>query len=282
MNRIRRLRNDTSSTIFIICSPQFFVKNPAFTKTIVEAEERRILRLVVIGKVHLYVHHGSSFQVDIRQLRDDLFVKVFDLTNPHLHPKAILATGSLQSQYILMASSLTTIGLPPTTWQWGPSKDFGQRNITMNFANSANHLTCLDCVRDFVADADSGFVCVFTSSREKSHHLLKNLERKLNEKQINVDVIHVHGYLKSEEKFYLICIFCEKLKVPSLNACILFATPAANVGIDNHEVKYVVIFGWTRDLCTFFQQHGRCGRVEGQDAQYLQVGDITSFLSIMR
>ena len=199
MNRIRRLQNDTSFTIFIICSPQFFVKNPAFTKTIVAAGERRILRLVVIDEVHLYVQHGSSFRADIRHLKDDLFVKVFHPTNPHLHPKAILATGTLQSQYILMASSLTTIGLPPTMWQWGSSNDFKQRNITMDLANSANHLTYLDRVRDFVADADLGFVCVFTSSCEKSHHLLTNLERNLNEKQIIVNVIHVHGYLKSEE-----------------------------------------------------------------------------------
>ena len=119
IHRIRGLRNDTSSTIFVICSPQFFIKNPAFTKTIVAAGERRILRLVVIDKVHLYVQHGSSFLADTRQLKDDLFVKVFHPTNPHLHPKAILATGTLQSEYIPMASSLTTIGLPPTTWQWG-------------------------------------------------------------------------------------------------------------------------------------------------------------------
>lgn len=126
-------------------------------------------------------------------------------------------------------------------------------------------------------------VCVFTASRGKSHHLLTNLERKLNEKQLNVDVIHVHGFLKSEEKFYLIRIFCKKLKVPSLNARILLVTPVANVGIDNHEVKYyVVILGWTRDLCTYFQQRGRCGRVKGQDALCLQVGDITSLLLIMR
>jgi len=65
MHRIRRLRRDTTSTVFIICSPQFFVHNPAFTKTIVEAGGRRILRLVVIDEVHLYVQHGTLASAQI-------------------------------------------------------------------------------------------------------------------------------------------------------------------------------------------------------------------------
>ena len=117
MHRIRWLCRDTTSTVlFIICSPQFFVQNPAFTNTIVETGRRRILRLVVIDEVHLYVQHGTSFRADIRLLKDDLFAKVFDPNKPLLHPKAILATCTLQREYVSMVSSLTTIGLPSTTW----------------------------------------------------------------------------------------------------------------------------------------------------------------------
>ena len=43
-----------------------------------------------------------------------------------------------------------------------------------------------------------------------------------------------------------------------------------------------MVLGWTRDLCTSFQQRGRCGRVEGQNAYCLLVADITSFLSLMQ
>jgi len=67
------------------------------------------------------------------------------------------------------------------------------------------------------------------------------MEHKLNEKLLEVDVIHAHGYLKSEEKFYLIRIFCERITVSHLTARILLATSAANVGIDNHGVTYVLI-----------------------------------------
>ena len=185
----------------------------------------------------------------------------------------------MRRNYIPIASRLTTLDLPEETWQWGLAEDFSQRHVKMDYANSPNHLTYLDRVSDFVAEDDTGFVCIFCSSRRKSHHILVGMERKLNEKLIAVDVIHVHGYLKSEEKFYLVRFFCERITVPHLAARILLATPAANVGIDNHGVTYVLVLGWTRDLCTHFQQHSRCSRVEGQNAYCLLVADITSFLS---
>lgn len=55
-------------------------------------------------------------------------------------------------------------------------------------------------------------------------------------------------------------------------------TNITDVSIDNHGVTYVLVLGWTRDLCTYFQQRGRCGRVEGQNAYCLLVTGITSFL----
>ena len=76
MRRIHRLERDTTSTIFVICSPQFLVNNSQFCSTLVRANAERILRLVVNDKVHLYVQHGSTFRADIRQLKDDLFAKI--------------------------------------------------------------------------------------------------------------------------------------------------------------------------------------------------------------
>ena len=59
MRRINLLERDTTSTIFVICSPQFLVHNSNFCSTIIKASSERILRLVVIDEVHLYVQHGS-------------------------------------------------------------------------------------------------------------------------------------------------------------------------------------------------------------------------------
>ena len=75
MRRINRLERDTTLTIFVICSPQFLVKNSQFCSTIIKASAKRILCLVVVDKVHPYVQHGSTFRADIRQLKDDLFAK---------------------------------------------------------------------------------------------------------------------------------------------------------------------------------------------------------------
>ena len=65
MRMIHRLEMDTTSTMFVVCSPQFLVKNSQFCSTIIKASAAQILRLVVIDEVHLYVQHGSSFRADI-------------------------------------------------------------------------------------------------------------------------------------------------------------------------------------------------------------------------
>ena len=59
------------------------------------------------------------------------------------------------------------------------------------------------------------------------------------------------------------------------------STSAANVGIDNELAKYVLQLGWPRDLCTYFQQRGRAGRVAAMQAVCILLGSVSSFLTVM-
>ena len=177
-------------------------------------------------------------------------------------PKLILTTGTMAKEYVPLAAHMTMVKLSDDSILWSPMHEFEQRNIEMTFACSAEYTKRLDTVVTFVQDNDDKCVCIFMGSRNASHTILSNLEKKLNENEVasKVDVMHVHGHLDKNEKFWFIRIFCANIDVPELRARILLATSAADVGIDNHAVSMVLCLGWTRDLCSFFQRRARGGR----------------------
>mmetsp|Transcript_28527 Transcript_28527/g.60197 ORF Transcript_28527/g.60197 Transcript_28527/m.60197 type:complete len:324 (-) Transcript_28527:7-978(-) len=45
---------------------------------------------------------------------------------------------------------------------------------------------------------------------------------------------------------------------------------------------YVMILGFPRNLCTYFQQRGRCGRVIGQLARCLLIADLSSYITLYK
>ena len=74
-----------------------------FTDMLVDQAKNRVLRLVVVDEVHLHVQQGMSFRGELRMLNDIFFRKVFGPTPTNLTPKAILATGTMISEYVRRA-----------------------------------------------------------------------------------------------------------------------------------------------------------------------------------
>ena len=66
-------------------------------------------------------------------LKDVFFAKAYHLSRRAVQPKKIMATGTMDSSYVLLALSLTGIGLPPSVTMWAGPSDFKQRNIAMSF-----------------------------------------------------------------------------------------------------------------------------------------------------
>ena len=50
---------------------------------------------------------------------------------------------------------------------------------------------------------DTACACIFVNFRSTSYHVLESLEKKLNDIRSDIDVIHIHGNLSKEEKFWL-------------------------------------------------------------------------------
>ena len=151
----------------------------------------------------------------------------------------------------------------------------------MQFLCSQEYTKELNTVVDFVKDDDIHSACVFVGSKSRSHTLLEKLEKKLNAALLTIDVIHVHGSLSKEEKYWLIRIYCARIDVAQLCSRILLATSAANIGIDHNLAKLVLNMGWPRDLCTYFQQRGRVGRDALMAAICIQLGSLSSYVGIM-
>ena len=75
--RIRSLERDTTSTAFLLASPQFMANQPEFTRVLITEAHNRVLHLVVVDEVHLFIQQGILFCGDIYQLTVSFFLKVF-------------------------------------------------------------------------------------------------------------------------------------------------------------------------------------------------------------
>ena len=129
---------------------------------------RRVLRLVIIDKVHLHVQQGTPFREEIQELTTFFFPKVFSKSVPSQNPKSILATDIMHHDYIPLAVYLTMLGLLPITLLWAKADDFPQHNIAMGFHCTFAHTVRLDLVVDFVKNDSTHCVCVFVPSKAVS------------------------------------------------------------------------------------------------------------------
>jgi len=281
LHRAASIQRDTTSTLFLLSSPQFLLKHTELLRVLESQAKERVLRLVVVDEVHLHVQQGTTFRHEIRALKEAFFAKVYDGSNLRENPKVVFATGTMRGDYVGLTSALTTIRIPPSAIIWAGPTEFAQRNISMDFRCSADYTKRLDDVVTFGGADDVHFACVFIGSKNKSLKIRTELERKLDEALLHIDIVHVHGSLSSDEKYWFIRIFCEGIDEEDFRGRVLLATTAANVGIDNSLVTFVLNLGWTRDLCTYFQQRGRCGRDPSVDARCLQLGSVFAFVAIV-
>ena len=96
----------------------------------------------------------------------------------------------------------------------GSPRDFDQREIKMQtYICSAKGLYVskgLTLVSEFLRDHTAKSAVIFCNSRHQSQHFRDHLERKLNELQLNVDVLHINGSLHKTDKFWRIRLFCDE------------------------------------------------------------------------
>ena len=133
----------------------------------------------------------------------------------------------------------------------GSPRDFDQRDIEMQtYICSAKGLYVskgLTLVSEFLRDHTTKSAVIFCNSRHQSQHFRDHLEQKLNELQLNVDVLHVNGLLHKTDKFWRIRLFCDEGHIQEADFRVSVTANAANVGINKSQIALQVRFDWPRD-----------------------------------
>ena len=105
--RMDEIQYDTSSTMFLLSSPQYFVDNPLFLQAVLRCYRQRTLRLVSVDEAHLYAMHGRSFRVAMRILQRLLFNVIFAIGV--WHPLLLAMTATMTDSLVASFSTLTSV-----------------------------------------------------------------------------------------------------------------------------------------------------------------------------
>ena len=133
-------KKETTSTMFLFVSPQFLTSNPELVEALAHAHNRRVLRGLGIDEVHLYVGH-SQFRLEIRALKDLIWLRFFPPGKPSIHPNYFVTTATITPYYIKTLVGLTGIPLQPECFLWPDADHFIRENIELQFSISTLSLS---------------------------------------------------------------------------------------------------------------------------------------------
>jgi superfamily II DNA/RNA helicase len=131
----------------------------------------------------------------------------------------------MQTTYLPLFWTLLTINsFDANSLIRGTLEEFSQHEIEMQtiiIKNKRRYVAKgLTYVARFLEDHLSDSAVIFCNSRWQSQHFCDRLEQKLNELKLNLDVIHINGSLHKIDKFWRICLFCDKtLLVNLISVC---------------------------------------------------------------
>jgi hypothetical protein len=289
LSRVDNLAPDTTSTTFLFVSPQLIMNNPNVRNCLIKAHSKSILKSVFLDEVHLYVDHGVSFRDDIAALKESFFSIVFPPNKPSVHPCFCSMTGTFTRDQVSSLADLVGFTIPQSGIQWGSMEDFARREIEIVFSISDDFTTTalnpfLQNIRKGVDGSIKGIV--YCNS-------VKDAEKKLN--RINTmldaavdfvgDAILIHGQQQKTEKFVNTKVFLGQVDHSSLTPVILVATSAANCGIDDHRIRYIVRNGLPFGFLSFLQELGRAARYKGaicDDNSYHIVLNLKNFVQSLQ
>jgi len=215
LERCRGLRQSTTTTVFILMSPQFLINHPEARKVFIDCSHRTTLRVIALNEVHIHVQHGTSFRSEIRALQVLFFSKIFREQLPTVQPRLIVLTAAMPTSYLPHLCRLLTVSsFQGKSIVRGSPRGFNQREIEMQtFICSTKGLYLskgLTLVSEFLQDNTEKSAVIFCNSHHQSQHFWDHLECKLNELQLNVDVLHINRSLHKTDKFWQIRLFCEE------------------------------------------------------------------------
>ncbi len=265
------LDKETNGAVFIFSSPQKFLDHSDWADTIDKLVQGDLLRFVSIDECHLFSSFGMEFRHECYSLRPILFEKLNNNPNGR-HVPIMLMTATPTKQMINDLETLTGLKVNTTNviWTNDPHKT-RRREVGLHLEMKDSSLQKIKKVVDLVCDQDEEVkkFIVYTNSKQRCRHLKKALTEYMSDMDYVGDVIVVHGDLYKEQKFHNTDLFLGDdvteladikgdYKELSFHPRGLVATAgAANAGVDDHRVRYVIRDGFPLSIQDLIQEFGR-------------------------
>ena len=137
---------DVSSTrtLVLLASPQFIAApgNKAVLESILKANQRRMLRSVVVDEAHLFAQQ-SDFRISIRMLKDLIFTPIFPPNKEKDWPILLVMSATITARSRERIEKLIGVDFPDhCRLDLGPDH-YAQRNIKLEYYLSGQHAAYL-------------------------------------------------------------------------------------------------------------------------------------------
>jgi hypothetical protein len=99
---------DSSTTMMILCLPQYSADKIDFWNALLCARDYKVLRLIIIDKVHIYLMHQCSFRDCIHVLKQTFFTKLYRNVCGY-SPLFLIMTATMPLSLIVVLEDLTFV-----------------------------------------------------------------------------------------------------------------------------------------------------------------------------
>ena len=276
MQRLLDLKRSSSTTIFLLCSPQFLAFHDDFTAALRKCNENKTLRSNSVDECHLFAQHGTYFRAEIRKTSDVYFNHLYK--NKNIHPHLLALTATMTNSDLKVFENLVHTTFPPASRTWASSTDFRQDHIAIQLVITSAYSTQLHHTVEYCRVTD-GSAFIFANSKALTYKLVASIEKKLDVLDKQVDVLHIHGGLDKSKKFHLINIFCRNVTVDIISPQVAISTAAADLGVNCRHCTLVQICEWCENISSFVQRKGRGAR-NGEESVTSMNAGLSSILSL--
>eukprot|EP00978_Attheya_sp_CCMP212_P022959 scaffold69443_cov58-Attheya_sp.AAC.2 len=188
-----------------------------------------------------------------------------------MHPCFCAMTGTFTKDHVASLHELLGFIIPVKGMQWGIPEDFSRRDIGIEFSVCDNFTTTAR--KPFFGHLQKGEMgsikgILYCNSVKDAEAKYERINTMLdNAVDFVSDVILIHGQQNKLEKFVNTKVFLGQVNSSSLTPVILVATSAANRGIDDFRICYVLRNGLPFGFLSFLQELGLAGRLLRIEAQ---------------
>lgn len=235
---LKAISEKTARVLFI--SPEALLENPAFAKSIKEANTNRYLKNIVIDEAHIVVDWGAGFRVDYQCL--EAWRNMLLLSNPNL--RTILLSATYEDKCVEVLKNFFDVENKWIEIRCDALRHEPRYCVVRTKSNSEKEANIIEMVRKLPHP-----MIIYVARPSDAEHYRKMLA--------DVGIRNVEtftGLTGAAQRKKLINEWVEdKFEI-------MIATSAFGVGVDKSDVRTVIHTYIPQNANTYYQELGRGGR----------------------